>query len=422
MKTNKNHFFLLLLLTIITNALVFAQPSGYEAQFKLGNQRLDQKDYDGAISAFTECLRLAPKAAACYGNRGIAYREKSNFSQAIADYTEAIKIDPNNALFYNGRAITYRRDKKYNLAIADLNASLKINPNDDKVRQLLESVKSLAEKTEQLKFTQAILEGTLTADTSKILTADDFFESGKQMFEKKDNSTAILYFSECLRLKPDFADCYFYRGQVHHQISQYEKALEDFTQAIKLQPRNVQYYRRRANTNDFYLKRYDAAIADLSEVIKLQPKDAGSYTDRGYVFKSRKDYQKAADDFTSAINLESSLTVKKVYYGVRADLYYTNLKNYPAAIADYTEYIKIEPQEWVGYANRGRVYLKNKNYEQAVSDYSKVIELGTGLTHTAYEERAQAYCGLGKRALALADEKKVREAGGKVEFPCQPLH
>lgn len=71
-------------------------------------------------------------------------------------------------------------------------------------------------------------------------------------------------------------------------------------------------------------------------------------------------------------------------------------------------------------ANRGRVYFTNKNYEKAIADYTEALKLGAAFTASMYEYRARAYCSLGKRALAMADEKKGREAGSKVEFPCQP--
>ena len=358
----------MLLLTVIINAAIVAQTPDYEAQFKLGNQRFREKDYDGAIQAYSECLRLSPKQPECYSNRGMAYRQKSNFSLAIADYTEAIKYDPNNPKYYSQRARLYVSEKKYDpaindytqaikfdannfsyyglraiaynaiekpdLAIADLKSAIKIEPGNADLKQMLDSTTRIAamkqEKSalkQEIAKDKEIVEAGRAIIGEKILgeinagAAAEFLKSGKVLIEKKDNTTAILHFSECLRLKPDFADCYFYRGQVHHQISQYEKAVADFTQAIKIQPQNIGYYQHRANTNDFWLKRYDEAIADLSEVIKLQPKDSGSYMARGYVFKTKKDYQKALDDFTNAINIESSILSKKVFYTVRADLY-----------------------------------------------------------------------------------------------------
>lgn len=64
--------------------------------------------------------------------------------------------------------------------------------------------------------------------------------------------------------------------------------------------------------------------------------------------------------------------------------------------------------------------MTSKNYEKAVADYTEALKLG-GVPAWMHEYRARAYCALGKRALAMADEKKVRESGGKVEFPCQPV-
>lgn len=409
------NFYLMVLLLLITGAPVLAQSAEAEAQFNLGRQRRAQNDFDGAILAYSECIRLAPDAWGCYHNRGMAYREKSKFNEAIADFTQVIRIKPNDPTCYNLRAISYSRLKKYDLAIADLNASLKIDPNDADVKKLLDLTKSLAEKTEQFEAGQKLLGGVVP----EILAAG-FFARGKEEYEKKDNAAAIQSLNECLRLKPDFADCYLYRGQTYDQQGQHERAVADYTEAIKLQPQKVEYYNRRASTNDAWLEKYDAAIADYTEMIKLDPKLSSFWhMQRGHVFRRKKDYQKALADFTQAINLAPAKE-KRAYYGSRANLYADQLKNYEAAIADLTERIKTDSTDWIDYANRGSLYLKNKNYEKAVADFNETLRLGALLTTSIYEDRARAYCGLGKRALAMADEKKVREAGSTVKFPCQP--
>ena len=248
-----------------------------------------------------------------------------------------------------------------------------------------------------------------------------FSHAAKKQYEKKDDAAAIEFLSECLRLKPDFADCYFYRGQAYDRQSNYEKAVADYAEAIKLQPQNIDYYRRRGMTNYYSLEKYDAAIADFTEMIRLEPKFSSWYMQRGYAFEKKKDYHRALDDFTRAINLESSTGSKKVFYGARADLYADALKNHQASITDLTEIIKLDPKDWMGYANRGFVYLQNKNYEKAVADYTEALKLGALLNASMHEYRARAYCALGKRALAMADEKKAREAGSTIKFPCQPV-
>ena len=55
----------------------------------------------------TEAIRLDPKYALAYSNRGTAWEAKQEYDRAIADYTEAIRLDPKHALAYNNRGIVW---------------------------------------------------------------------------------------------------------------------------------------------------------------------------------------------------------------------------------------------------------------------------------------------------------------------------
>ena len=54
----------------------------------------EQDGFDRAILDFTEAIRLDPRLAAAYHNRGNAWHAKADYDKAIADYTEAIRLDP----------------------------------------------------------------------------------------------------------------------------------------------------------------------------------------------------------------------------------------------------------------------------------------------------------------------------------------
>ena len=189
-------FYLILLLILITNAPVLAQSSEVETQFNLGRQRRAQKDYDGAILAYSECIRLAPRASACYHNRGLAHREKSNFSEAIADFTEAIKINPNDPDFYIVRSLVYEDIKKYDLAIADLNAALKINPNDAEVKKLLGLTTTIAEETKRLQFAQILL--GLPTDLTMFRQPTNFLKAAKSCSRKRILARAATFPYACV--------------------------------------------------------------------------------------------------------------------------------------------------------------------------------------------------------------------------------
>ena len=80
---------------------------------------LDQGPFDKAIAESTEAIRLDPKTAYAYKNRGSAYIGKREYDKAITDCTEAIRLDPKSAKAYAARAEAYTKKSDYNRAIAD---------------------------------------------------------------------------------------------------------------------------------------------------------------------------------------------------------------------------------------------------------------------------------------------------------------
>ena len=60
-------------------------------------------DYNRAIAAYDQAIKLDPKYATAYNGRGIAYRNKGDYDRAIEDYDQAIKLNPKYTTAYNGR-------------------------------------------------------------------------------------------------------------------------------------------------------------------------------------------------------------------------------------------------------------------------------------------------------------------------------
>lgn len=94
-----------------------------ESALTLNNQgvgKLQQRDYEGAIAAFSSALKLKPDLAEAYLGRGVAYSVSRNHKAAIADYDKALALKPDLA-----EAHLYRADDLLALqqkanAIADL--------------------------------------------------------------------------------------------------------------------------------------------------------------------------------------------------------------------------------------------------------------------------------------------------------------
>ena len=138
----------------------------------------------------------------------------------------------------------------------------------------------------------------------------------------------------------------YYRRGIRVANDDPHKAIADFSLAIRLNPKNQEYFERRANVYAT-LGNLDAAEKDLTEVIRLQP-DSRSYQDRASFFEhTKKDLQAALADSTTAIECAEQ---EKIQYG----------------------YSKVPPQ-WL-YSARAKLYEQLNEPEKAAADWAKVRE------------------------------------------------
>jgi tetratricopeptide (TPR) repeat protein len=105
----------------------------------------------------------------------------------------------------------------------------------------------------------------------------------------------------------DRADAYNRRGVLYYAKNDYDGAIADYSEAIKLDPISAEAYKNRGNAY-YNRKDYDRAIADYNEVIRLDPNHAlpshaPAYLDRGLAYFNKKDYDRAIGDYSEAIRL-----------------------------------------------------------------------------------------------------------------------
>jgi tetratricopeptide (TPR) repeat protein len=98
----------------------------------------------------------------------------------------------------------------------------------------------------------------------------------------------------------DTAEAAYKRGGEFQGQKNWDKAIESFSQAIKLDPNNANSYLNRGNC---YLEKeeYDSAIADYTQAMTLAPNWNGGYNLRGLAYKGKGELDKALDDFTQSI-------------------------------------------------------------------------------------------------------------------------
>ncbi|MBK7446246.1 MAG: tetratricopeptide repeat protein [Ignavibacteria bacterium] len=129
-----------------------------------------------------------------------------------------------------------------------------------------------------------------------------YFLRGITFMKLKKYDYAILDFTMAINLNTDKQNAYKNRGLAHAFSKEYSKALQDFSEAIKLKPTSVAY----TNIGAVYinLSDYPKAIEELSKGINLIPVSEEAFLNRGYAYFYSGQYEKAKEDFVSALDLE----------------------------------------------------------------------------------------------------------------------
>lgn len=115
--------------------------------------------------------------------------------------------------------------------------------------------------------------------------AEDYFEQGKKAYEKKDFDLAITNYNQAIKLNPQMGKAYNNRGIVYVAQGKLNEAIADFTKAIELDPKNGKAYNNRAvayyykgdvaKAREDTLKAQGLGIAIKPETLEQLPQGAG---------------------------------------------------------------------------------------------------------------------------------------------------
>ena len=245
----------------------------------------------------------------------------------------------------------------------------------------------------------------------------------------------------------DLAGAFYKRGNAYGRKGAYDRAIADYTNAIRIDPEHAGSYVNRATYYD-QKGEYDRAIADYTKALEIRPDDVVVHLKRGLVFQAKGDNESALADFGKSIKHASA---GFSYAYVLRGLLHVDMDQFDRAIADYDRAIEIEPDLAAFYQSRAEAYAKNDERNRAIADYDKAAELipkdsasfyllrGNAYAlrgefekafadfnkamalapkyALAYRDRGQTYVTAGKTAMAKADFAKAKELDARIRVP-----
>ncbi|RKU28639.1 hypothetical protein C6497_07710 [Candidatus Poribacteria bacterium] len=362
-----------------------------------GNEKREEGKYSEAIEHYNTALNLNPHLAEIYQNRAVVKMTLGKYHEAFTDRLTSIRLYPEQFSLNGFGAFLQQKweiIKVYSLSLfmsvfcgvigkenwliieaaskAGIGQVRAEQGNIPEARNLYQL--AIDEITQAIRQKPKRSRSYNSRGWIRYLYGKFETEYGNPSKAQKLFKDAIVDADEALKLeliKEKLRSAYYHtRGAARDSLGEYSKAIEDFNESIRLNPKKALLFQYRGITKDA-LKQYEDALKDFQKAIELKPKESINYYHRGVTSNRIGHYNEAIDDLNNAIQLDEK----------NADAYYQRgfsnemLGQHDMAETDYKQVLKINPNEPTKSHKLGLAKCKIRQYEQAIHYFDKSIKL-----------------------------------------------
>lgn len=418
-----------------------------------------------AVMGYTATFAKQPQAPTSYNyQRGVAEAQDENYEEALRYLDLELKDSPKNAYAYLWETAIYYQTDAYGKALSAADKALQYMPKSQKSHicymyrlrsgiylALEDSTAALKDLTSALKVFPAD-EDALWERGDLYFWLGDYAKSnidfqqlvkvnagsvmgymglGRNLKEQKQYDQAIEQFSQVIRLSPQYTSGYAFRAECYIKQQKYTEAAEDIISALSLEydekavgmmvdfkgqaysilmtKINIQCAKEPNSIEWLYYKalflennnNYLQAIQTYNAIKQL---DARNNWDE-YI---AKDYYKLGDFTKGLIFTNKAIVSDSTDYNllILRSYIYADLNLRDSAILDMNTYIANNPEHYYGYYRRAWYKYLNRQYTEAIEDFHIAIVQNPQYGY-AYAERGRSFLALGDTASARADFERI---------------
>ena len=184
------------------------------------------------------------------------------------------------------------------------------HPNHGRIEKTIEI---RADLTLPIHFDLAFRETKEGKEPKEARDATDYHSRGFSYFGKNQYDFAIDDFTNAIKLDPKFLAAFYNRGVAYFEMGQYDLSITDFTRAMELglKGKGAYYIRGLAYSRN---GQYDLSIEDFSKIIEIDPQDAIPYNNRGVIYLLKGQYKQTMADLTRAMELDPKKAAQYHFY------------------------------------------------------------------------------------------------------------
>lgn len=316
-------------------------------------------------------------------NAGVDLQARKQYDLAIAQYMEAIKADPKNADVLVNIGTAYQAKGDYDNAIAYYQKAQAVQPSNQLAAQGIKG--ATAEKQD------------------KMLQAAG--KAGQEMFAAKKYPEALAAYQKVAQAHPEDPENHFNIGAVLQAMGRVDEAIAEYRQAMKLDKENNKRYpdaleaalKAKAEPvmakafEAYKAENYPAAIDLYSQAIQLQPKNVANYYNLAGALYSSERYPDAQKAYEKALELDRKGQIDDLWL---IGAIQEHMGDGYAAMNSYRKYVTEAPQgKFIAMAKdrlealtrdpRATIKIKNKAEREAIASAEAAYKAGTA----AYGEK-----------------------------------
>ncbi len=160
------------------------------------------------------------------------------------------------------------------------------------------------------------------------------------------------------------------RSRVLYESRQYDRAIADCDEALRLDPAGTAALAMRARALA-RVGRHKEGLTNLEEALRIDPKCGVAYAGRGHIWLELDESSNALEDFARAIEFDPKSAWT---YGGRGRAF-ARQGEFDKAIDDFSAALKLNPHLRAVWNNRGNVWFKKGDFSHAVADFSAALQI-----------------------------------------------
>lgn len=229
-----------------------------------GNKYAIAKQYDQAVDAYRQALKLKPDLATAYHGLGSVYVNMGRNAEALEHLRAATRLDPENPLAHLNLGINLANLRRGDEAMLEFNEAKRLRPQDARVyNEIGNALHNVYGRFEEA------LEAYKEARRLNPNVPAVHHNIGLMLVRLGKGAEAIAPFEEALRLNPSYQNARYLLSSAYSRAGRYEEAVDSFTKFLQLRPRGRDALQNRAWNLMYIGGKGEAAAADALQFLEV---------------------------------------------------------------------------------------------------------------------------------------------------------